>query len=290
MNKTLSLILWAPISIAIGLMLSQMAFAAVVRDAAVVEKVCYAGGNIPPDLEDTDPYDTGNESGNESEEISEWLGTYESKLEESYDKKKCGTKNTFTLGLEKGDCTADGKIITEITEPVGPAVTLGEDKVIDVYTGICCLAAHEGGEQDDPYCQGEVDYNDLPDYKNEDGDVIGKAVPDCSYCTETRTIYYDNYTDCNENASHCERRQWLISSTGAGLVKTYVKQMYIFGAGIGGFIAVVIMVASGIQISVSGVTGDISAAKDRIIQSITGLVLLFLSGLILYTINPTFFG
>lgn len=48
--------------------------------------------------------------------------------------------------------------------------------------------------------------------------------------------------------------QWLISSTGAGILKTYVKQIYVFGAGIVGFIAVATIVGSGIQISVSGAT------------------------------------
>lgn len=260
MNKTLSLILWAPISLVIGFTLSQLTSAAVVRDPNVVEKACGAGGDTIYEIEDENPDDSGDESGDESAEISTWLDDFYSNLEDSYEAEHCGAENIYTDALEKGDCTAAGKIITEIAEPVGPAVTLGDDKVINVYTGICCLAAYQGADESD------------------------------SYCSETRTVYYYTYDDCEDSAAYCERRQWLISSTGAGLIKTYAKQMYIFGAGIGGFIAVVIIVASGIQISVSGVTGDITSAKDRIIQAITGLVLLFLSGLILYTINPTFFG
>jgi type IV secretory pathway VirB2 component (pilin) len=55
-------------------------------------------------------------------------------------------------------------------------------------------------------------------------------------------------------------------------------------------IAVLIIVISGIQISAAG--GDqttVTNAKNRIVQSLGGLVILFLSAIILYTINPTFF-
>lgn len=257
MNKTLSLILWAPISLVIGFMLSQIASAALVQDPNVVEKVC--GASVSTSVT-SDDFATSNVD-EAAEEVSEYITNFEGALEASFETsgEQCGDSNIYTEALEKGDCTAEGKIITEIAEPVGPAVTVGEDEVINVYTGICCLVAYDYGSNG-------------------------------TYCGETRTVYYKDYDSCEAGAAYCERRQWLISSTGAGLIKTYAKQMYIFGAGIGGFIAVVIIVASGIQISVSGVTGDITSAKDRIIQAITGLVLLFLSGLILYTINPTFFG
>jgi hypothetical protein len=242
-------------------MLSQVVSAALVQDPNVVSKTC---GGIETSSTSSDKKETTNVD-EAAEEVASYVSGFEMELEEEFAKSKessttqCGTKNSFTQSLEKGDCTAEGFVITEITEPVGPAVQVGEDKIIDVYAGICCLM--------------EYDYGD-----------------DKRYCGETRTVYYADYDGCEAGAAYCERRQWLISSTGAGLIKTYLKQIYIFGAGIGGFIAVTIIVASGIQISVSGVTGDITAAKDRIIQSITGLVLLFLSGLILYTINPTFFG
>ena len=50
------------------------------------------------------------------------------------------------------------------------------------------------------------------------------------------------------------------------------------------------MVYSGIEISMAAEdSAKVDAAKARIMQSIAGLVLLFLSGLVLYTINPSFF-
>jgi len=66
--------------------------------------------------------------------------------------------------------------------------------------------------------------------------------------------------------------------------------IYTWAAGFVGLIAVGVIMISSIQISLSG--GDSQAvtnSKDRIVKSLAGLAVLFLSGLILYTINPNFF-
>lgn len=264
---------------------SNIALASVVQDPKVLEKVCSFGTtDIPND-------DTTTDDENEAQLVTrEFIEKMEEQIESNT--KACGTPNGHTKSLEKGDCVLEEKIITEIVEPVGPAVQLGDNEVIDVYTGICALTVHTGEDQTDGYCQTGDSSLLEKDTADIDGDenVTELLIPDCSYATETRTLTYTNYSDCNDNAAYCEHHQWVISSTGAGLIKLYVKQMYIFGAGIVGFIAVIIIIYSGIQISVSGVSGDITASKDRIIQAISGIVLLFLSGLILYTINPTFFS
>ena len=66
--------------------------------------------------------------------------------------------------------------------------------------------------------------------------------------------------------------------------------IYRWAATIVGLVAVIVIIVSSIQLSVAG--GDSSAvesAKRRILQSIGGLAVLFLSGLILNAINPDFF-
>jgi type IV secretory pathway VirB2 component (pilin) len=66
--------------------------------------------------------------------------------------------------------------------------------------------------------------------------------------------------------------------------------IYRWGASLVGIIAVTIIIISGIQISASGGDSEaINAGKKRILQSIVGIIVLFLSSLILYTVNPTFF-
>ncbi len=88
----------------------------------------------------------------------------------------------------------------------------------------------------------------------------------------------------------CNRIQALISKGGTSLLEGYLSTIFRWSAGLVGLIAVIVIIISGIQISMSG--GDSQAvenAKTRIVQSLAGIVVLFLSGLILYTVNPTFF-
>ena len=192
----------------------------------------------------------------------------EEHLAASYKESNCGEKNSATSYLEKGDCTAEGKVITEISEVIGSDTEVVGDgteenpdnKIITVYKGTCCLSEE----------------------KDESGNMIG--------CTDVRSLYTKSYEDCTKYLLSCEKRQWIIGVSGAGILKVYVKQLYRWGAVTVGFIAVVTIIVSGIQISISGVSGDITSAKNRILQAIAGLVLLFLSGIILYTINPTFFS
>lgn len=88
----------------------------------------------------------------------------------------------------------------------------------------------------------------------------------------------------------CQRIQVLQANSGSDLIYKYVRMIYLWAAGTIGIVAVFTMVYSGIGISAAGGdSGKIDNFKQRIMQSLIGLVVLFLSGLILYTINPTFF-
>ena len=179
-----------------------------------------------------------------------------------YTETTCGRVNEKTKSIEKGDCSVgdNGKVITEITEVIGPEITADSEgnEIIDVYQGTCCFIT--------------------------DGD-------DVNNCIEERFIYTETFEDCqNHPAKNCNRRQWIIGTSGAGIIKIFVKQFYNWAAGTIGFVSVITIVISGIQISVSGVSGDISSARERILKALGALVLLFLSSLLLFTINPTFFS
>jgi hypothetical protein len=212
-------------------------------------------------------HDTNNE--NASKENIKILDD-ESAIKVSEGRVACGKTNTYTNYVEKGDCTANGVVVTETSEIIGRNVNLeeGKNKVVSVYKGSCCFIVKA-----------------ITDEKGEQ----------TSYdCEETRDVYFeegeDAFATCNAGALNCQKRQWIIGTSGIGIIKVYVKLLYTWGAGIVGFIAVAVIVVSGIQISLSGVSGDITEAKDRITQSIMGIVLLFLSAIILYVINPDFFG
>jgi hypothetical protein len=93
-----------------------------------------------------------------------------------------------------------------------------------------------------------------------------------------------------ENTYSCTIKYLITGKSGSDVLATYIGALYKWAAGLVGIISVLIIVFSGIQISAAG--GDsakLDTAKNRIAQSIIGLVILFLAGLILYTINPTFF-
>ncbi len=179
----------------------------------------------------------------------------------------CGIENPSTKFIEKGDCTS--QVISEVAEVVSSATPTTDDKtnkIVNLYHGVCCLIYDETGT-----------------------------------CYETRTYYTDTYVKCTAAANgtgsgvtggdpNCELRQWIIASTGMGLLKLYVKQIFTFGAFAVGAIAVATIILNGVRISVAGVSGDISEAKQKITQSLSGIVLLFMAALILYSINPDFFG
>lgn len=171
----------------------------------------------------------------------------------------CGESTSDGL-LYKGDCTAENKVITEISEVFAGDVDTEGNEIKTVFKGTCCFV---------------TEYD---------------ATNNNFKCAETREIYTLDYPTCTTKATDCQKRQWVIGTSGAGIIKVYVKQIYRWAAVTVGSVAVVTMIISGIQISVSGVSGDITAAKDKLLSALAGLVLLFLSGIILYTINPTFFS
>jgi len=88
----------------------------------------------------------------------------------------------------------------------------------------------------------------------------------------------------------CRQVQVMLTKGGTSTITAYISMIYQFAAGIGGLIAVLIIIINGIMISASGGDADaISGAKGRIVKSLVGLAVLFSSALILYTVNPTFF-
>ena len=88
----------------------------------------------------------------------------------------------------------------------------------------------------------------------------------------------------------CREIQVILSKGGTSMIYGYIGMIYQWGASLVGIIAVTVIVFSGIQISAAGGEQEaVTSAKKRILQSLAGIAVLFLSGLILYTINPNFF-
>ncbi|MCX6735231.1 MAG: hypothetical protein NTZ25_04990 [Candidatus Peregrinibacteria bacterium] len=88
----------------------------------------------------------------------------------------------------------------------------------------------------------------------------------------------------------CKEVQAILTKGGTSAIYGYINMIYRWGASLVGIIAVTIIIISGIQISASGGDSEaVNSAKKRILQSVVGIIVLFLSSLILYTVNPTFF-
>lgn len=105
--------------------------------------------------------------------------------------------------------------------------------------------------------------------------------------------YTDPETDtkwlCKAKAQ--EWKQIIVGSDGSEILVTYAKILYKWLAGFIGLVAVLFIIVGGIQISTAGANQEgMQQGKDRIIAALVALTILFLSSLILYTINPTFFG
>lgn len=74
------------------------------------------------------------------------------------------------------------------------------------------------------------------------------------------------------------------------IMEQYVGKVFVFGAGLVVVLAVLWVIIGGYEIMFSGVaSGEISSGKEKITKALLGLALVFLSGLILHTINPSFF-
>ncbi len=94
----------------------------------------------------------------------------------------------------------------------------------------------------------------------------------------------------NDLYVRCQTKQYIVASSGAGLAQKYLGMIYRFGTGIAGIIAILVIMFNGIKIIVSGSNDSaMSDAKTQITQSLLALAVLFMSGFILYIINPNFF-
>ena len=77
------------------------------------------------------------------------------------------------------------------------------------------------------------------------------------------------------------------SETAMGFIVQYIRVMYNYGAAMVGIICVLVIAVSGMQYAFNPESAE--EAKKRIINSLSGLALLFLSAIFLYFINPNFF-
>lgn len=111
--------------------------------------------------------------------------------------------------------------------------------------------------------------------------------------SNTSSIFENNLDDAKIKTNlfyTCQTKQVILANSGAGLAQQYLKMIYDFGTTLAGIIAVLIIMINGIKIIISGSDDSaVSEAKTQITTSLIALAVLFMSGFILYIINPNFF-
>jgi hypothetical protein len=113
-------------------------------------------------------------------------------------------------------------------------------------------------------------------------------VKDCTPKNEKQTSVGENNALPIRIA--CDQVQIIFAESGSGIIKAYVGLIYRWAAGIVGVIAVIVIMINGISISMAGSdSGKLDTAKNKIVQSLVALAILFLAGLLLHSINPNYF-
>lgn len=113
----------------------------------------------------------------------------------------------------------------------------------------------------------------------------------CEYQNANGDIKYRSEGYCVQLNTPIGKTVSIRGKNGLDLFAQYVGIIYRYAASIIGIIAVLVIVVSGVQISLAGFNSELSSsAKTRIMQALASLILLFLIGLILKTVNPTFFN
>jgi len=96
--------------------------------------------------------------------------------------------------------------------------------------------------------------------------------------------------DQTKPLEYCEIVQVYFSDGGPSLLYGYIGAIYRYMAVLGGFIAVLALIIAGVMRSTSGDQPEmVTKANQLVTRVISGLIVLFLSAVILYTINPNFF-
>lgn len=107
---------------------------------------------------------------------------------------------------------------------------------------------------------------------------------------ECRSEYVDTGACAPSDTVICQTVRVFGSKSGLGLLFLYIGILYRWVAATIGIVAVFYIIYGGIKISTAGDnTAAVDEAKTKIIQAIAGLILLFISAVVLFTINPNFF-
>ncbi|MCC6643705.1 hypothetical protein IT411_03060 [Candidatus Peregrinibacteria bacterium] len=200
----------------------------------------------------------------------------------------CASLNNQAEAAKSGGALA-GKIVVITEEPLGTA---------DGNTTKRCARKTECTYQTGNKPSGEGDPNAKP-VPGDPGEVAAQkrsckvSYEEIGSCTGTNSAEIEKTLSDSSNQSPftiCEIVQVYVTEGGTNLLYYYIGQIYKYMAWLGGFIAVFILIIAGLMRTTAGDNAEqITKANGLITKCISGLILLFLSAIILYAINPNFF-
>ncbi len=181
----------------------------------------------------------------------------------------------FTDGATKPDPSLAGKLVVITEEPLGVA---DEKTTFRCARQIICTVK----KQDETSTQSPLVRKCTSKYV---------VATDCqSDSPEEITNKLGMPLNVGDTYKVCEPVMVYVTDPGNSLLFFYIGQVYRYMATLGGIIAVLVLIIAGIMRATAGDSPDrVSKANALVYKSISGLVLLFLSAVILYTINPNFF-
>lgn len=267
-------------------------------------KGCLKGGNNQesgyPEV-DIQKFDTDKECAEDASQwgykyVPEWAVTKISGCTKYLSNGECGVANFESVGTVAWPASSESDVPKELKEEIAGSSTKSYvkpfyrttycnswDRVIDRKTG-----ANKGELES----QALVEKGAFADFiTGQTGKVGNIKEENCNTDNSSGDIPgFEMATPFDPNKTfNCSIQERITGKTGTDIFAKYVGALYKWAAGIVGIVAVFTIVYSGIQISIAG-GGTIDEAKNRILMSLAGLAILFLSGLILYTINPGFFS
>jgi hypothetical protein len=200
----------------------------------------------------------------------------------------------------------DGQVITTLDEPIGRENLFTRAKV--------CRTQFVRNSSGDLQPIGNLDDQEVTNREDNDfSGIYAIEITDCDNYIVTKCtpnfaairrleleksgdtyVMLDKTTNSTYTtlpyAVYCDKIQVIYGEGGIDLFKKYVGFIYRLAASLIGIVAVLVIMISGIQISMAqGDADQVSGARDRITQSLIAIGFLFVSGIILYAVNPTFF-
>ena len=105
-----------------------------------------------------------------------------------------------------------------------------------------------------------------------------------------KSTYTKTCSPSPDDTVQCKRIQVIQGKNGIEMLYNYIGLVYRWAARTIGIVCVFFIIWGGFDVATAGDnSGKLDEAKKRIIQSLSGLVLLFLSAMILHIVNPNFY-